>query len=59
MDTIQIGPFVIGDYAAGISILVEPTGVTSTVSTGIMGINAWSVVDQENAPTWTVVDIAA
>ena len=55
----QIGPFVIGDYAAGISIIVEPTGVTSTVSTGIMGINAWAVVDPGTAPTWTVVDIAA
>ena len=56
---IEIGPFVIGDYAAGISIIVEPTGVTSTVSTGIMGINAWAVVDPGTAPTWTVVDIAA
>jgi len=55
----EIGPFVIGDYAAGISIIVEPTGVTSTVSTGIMGINAWAVVDPGTAPTWTVVDIAA
>jgi hypothetical protein len=55
----QIGPFVIGDYAAGISILVEPTGVTSTASTGIIGLNAWAVVDPGNAPTWTVVDIAA
>ena len=55
----QIGPFVIGDYAAGISILVEPIGVTSTASTGIIGLNAWAVVDPGNAPTWTVVDIAA
>ena len=56
---LEIGPFVIGDYAAGISILVEPTGVTSTVSTGIIGLNAWAVVDPGTAPTWTVVDIAA
>jgi len=55
----ELGPFVIGDYLAGISITVEPTGVTSTVSTGIMGINAWAVVDPGTAPTWTVVDIAA
>jgi hypothetical protein len=56
---IQIGPFVIGDYQPGINGEAFPTGVTSTVSTGIIGINAWAVVDPGNAPTWTVVDIAA
>jgi len=55
----ELGPIIIGDFLAGISITVEPTGVTSTVSTGIMGINAWAVVDPGTAPTWTVVDIAA
>jgi len=55
----EIGPFVIGDYLAGISVIAQPTGVTSTVSTGIIGLNAWAVVDPGTAPTWTVVDIAA
>jgi hypothetical protein len=55
----ELGPIIIGDFLAGISITVEPTGVTSTVSTGIIGINAWAVVDPGTAPTWTVVDIAA
>ena len=55
----ELGPIVIGDFLAGISITAEPTGVTSTVSTGIMGINAWAVVDPGTSPTWTVVDKAA
>ena len=55
----QLGPFEIGDYAAGISIIVEPTGVTATTSTGIIGLNAWELVDPGTAPTWTVVDKAA
>jgi hypothetical protein len=56
---IQIGPFVIGDYQPGINGEAFPTGVTATTSTGIIGLNAWAVVDPGNAPTWTVVDIAA
>jgi len=56
---IQIGPFVIGDYQPGINGEAYPTGVTSSFSTGIIGINAWAVVDPGTAPTWTVVDIAA
>jgi hypothetical protein len=56
---IQIGPFVIGDYQPGINGEAYPTGVTATTSTGIIGLNAWAVVDPGNAPTWTVVDIAA
>jgi len=56
---IQIGPFVIGDYQPGINGEAYPTGVTATTSTGIIGLNAWAVVDPGTAPTWTVVDIAA
>jgi hypothetical protein len=56
---IQIGPFVIGDYQPGINGEAFPTGVTATTSTGIIGLNAWAVVDPGTAPTWTVVDIAA
>ena len=56
---IELGPIVIGDYLAGISAEVTPTGVTATTSTGIIGLNAWAVVDPGTAPTWTVVDIAA
>ena len=55
----SIGTIEIGDFLAGISILVEPTGVTATASTGIMSVNAWAVVDAGDEPTWTVVDIAA
>ena len=54
-----LGPIVIGDYLAGISITATPTGVTGTVTAGIMGINAWAVVDPGASPTWTVVDKAA
>jgi hypothetical protein len=56
---IEIGPFTIGDFLAGISAEVSPTGVTMTPTTGIIGLNAWAVVDPGTAPTWTVVDIAA
>jgi len=55
----ELGPFVIGDFLAGISNTAEPTGVTGTVSTGIMSVNAWELVDPGTAPTWTVVDKAA
>ena len=55
----ELGPIVIGDFLAGVSITAEPTGVTMTASTGIIGLNAWAVVDPGSAPTWTVVDIAA
>lgn len=56
---IELGPIVIGDFLAGISADVEPTGVTATTSTGIIGLNAWELVDPGIAPTWTVVDKAA
>ena len=56
---IQIGPFVIGNYQPDINGEAFPTGVTATTSTGIIGLNAWAVVDPGTAPTWTVVDIAA
>jgi hypothetical protein len=56
---IQFGPFVIGDYAAGINGEASPTGVTMTTSTGIIGLNAWELVDSGTSPTWTVVDKAA
>tara|TARA_Y100000004_G_scaffold165415_1_gene196276 strand:+ start:355 stop:1677 length:1323 start_codon:yes stop_codon:yes gene_type:complete len=55
----SIGTIEIGDFLAGISILVQPTSVTATTSTGIMSVNAWAVVDAGDEPTWTVVDIAA
>jgi len=55
----SVGTIVIGDFLAGISQLVIPTGVTMTASSGIMSINAWAVVDAGTEPTWTVVDIAA
>ena len=55
----ELGPFVIGDYLAGISAEVNPTGVTGTTSTGIIGLNAWELVDPGTPPTWTVVDKAA
>ena len=54
-----LGPIVIGDYLAGISINVSPTGVTGTTNTGTIGLNAWAVVDPGASPTWTVVDKAA
>ena len=50
---------VMGVPTAGLSVLVSPTGVTSTFSTGIIGLNAWAIVDPGTAPTWTVVDKAA
>jgi len=56
---IELGPIVIGDFLAGINADVEPTGVTATTSTGIIGLNAWELVDPGIAPTWTVVDKAA
>ena len=56
---IQFGPFVIGDYEAGINGEAFPTGVTMTTSTGIIGLNAWELVDPGTSPTWTVVDKAA
>ena len=56
---IELGPFIIGDFLAGISAEVQPTGVTATTSTGIIGLNAWELVDPGTAPTWTVVDKAA
>ena len=55
----ELGPFVIGDYLAGISAEANPTGVTGTTSTGIIGLNAWELVDPGTPPTWTVVDKAA
>jgi len=55
----DIGTIVIGDFLAGISILVEPTGVTGTTSTGIIGLNAWELIDSGPSPTWSVVDKAA
>jgi len=48
-----------GVPTAGLSVLVEVTGVTSSVSTGIIGLNAWELVDSGTSPTWTVVDKAA
>jgi len=56
---IELGPIIIGDFLAGISVEVQPTGVTATTSTGIIGLNAWELVDPGTAPTWTVVDKAA
>jgi hypothetical protein len=47
------------NVVAGISALVLPTGVTSTTSTGIIGINAWAVVNPNASTTWSVVDKAA
>jgi hypothetical protein len=56
---IELGPIIIGDFLAGISAEVQPTGVTATTSTGIIGLNAWELVDPGTAPIWTVVDKAA
>tara|TARA_R110000772_G_scaffold50543_1_gene116226 strand:+ start:50 stop:1450 length:1401 start_codon:yes stop_codon:yes gene_type:complete len=44
---------------AGLSVEVLPTGVTTTTSSGTIGLNAWELVDSGTAPTWTVVDKAA
>jgi len=44
---------------AGLSVEVLPTGVTTTTSSGTIGLNAWELVDPGTAPTWTVVDKAA
>jgi len=55
----SIGTIVIGDFLAGISVLVEPTGVTGTSTTGTIGLNAWEIVDPGLQPTWTEVDKAA
>jgi hypothetical protein len=49
----------VNNVLAGISQLVTPTGVTATISTGIMGINAWAVVEPNASTTWSVVDKAA
>jgi hypothetical protein len=55
----DVGTIIIGDYLAGISAEVDVSGVTATTSTGIIGLNAWELVDPGTAPTWTVVDKAA
>jgi len=55
----SVGTIVIGDFLAGISAEAPVTSVTATVSSGIMGINAWELVDPGTAPTWSVVDKAA
>jgi hypothetical protein len=55
----ELGPIVIGDFLAGISQLVVPTGVTATTTNGTIGINAWAVVETSSNTTWTVVDKAA
>ena len=55
----ELGPIVIGDFLAGISQLVVPTGVTATTTAGTIGINAWAVVETSSNTTWTVVDKAA
>jgi|DEB0MinimDraft_3_1074331.scaffolds.fasta_scaffold08593_2 hypothetical protein len=49
----------VSNVLAGISQLVTPTGVTATTSTGIMGINAWAVIEPNASTTWSVVDKAA
>ena len=51
--------FVLQGVVAGASAEVLLTGVTTTISTGIIGLNAWELVDPGTAPTWTVVDKAA
>jgi len=56
---VQFGPIIIGNFLAGISAEVNATGVTVSATTGIIGLNAWAVVDPGSEPTWTVVDIAA
>jgi len=49
----------LNNVVAGISQLIIPTGVTATVTSGTMGINAWAVVDPNASTTWSVVDKAA
>ena len=49
----------LSSVVAGISQLVTPTGVTATVSSGTMGVNAWAVVQPNASTTWSVVDKAA
>jgi hypothetical protein len=49
----------IGNFVAGISQLVVPTGVTATTTSGTMGINAWAVIEPNASTTWSVVDKAA
>ena len=51
--------FTLQGVVAGASAEVDLTGVTSTSTTGIIGLNAWELVDSGTAPTWTVVDKAA
>jgi hypothetical protein len=55
----NIGTIVIGDFQAGISQLIIPTGVTANTIAGTIGLNAWAVIDSGPSPTWTVVDKAA
>lgn len=55
----NIGTIVIGDYLTGFSAEAPVTSVTGTVNTGIIGLNAWAVVDPDGDTTWTVVDLAA
>ena len=51
--------FTLEGATAGLSVEASPTGVTMTTSTGIIGLNAWELVDPGTSPTWTVVDKAA
>lgn len=55
----NIGTIEIGNYLAGISQLIVPTSVTITATSGIIGSNAWAVIDPNVSNNWTVVDIAA
>ena len=47
------------NVVTGLSVLVQPTGVTANVTTGTIGLNAWAAIDSGPSPTWTVVDKAA
>ncbi len=47
--------FTLQGAVAGASALVLPTGVTSTFTQGIIGLNAWELVDSGAAPTWKLV----
>ena len=49
----------IGNFVAGISQLIVPTGLEATTTSGTIGINAWAVVETSSNTTWTVVDKAA
>jgi hypothetical protein len=49
----------IGNFVAGISQLIVPTGLEATTTSGTMGVNAWAVVETSSNTTWTVVDKAA